>query len=103
MDMDKRKIIEFLNKEWEKVKGEPSKIKEFYTRHRDSIDTLFVISSVPALLSSGLVPEIALMVGGGEMGVWLAKKAYEEKKSYGLGSIWETGEYESRKRLGKIL
>lgn len=83
------------------MKGEPSKVRGFYNRHKDLIDTAFVEASVPALLASGLRPELAVIIGiGGFIGL-MGKKAYEEKKMFG-GSIWEGGMGRKR-RLEEVI
>jgi hypothetical protein len=99
--MDKLKIVRFLNREWEKIKGEPSKAREFYNRHKDLIDTAFVEVSVPSLLVAGLKPELAVVIGMGEFIGLMGKKAYEEKKMLG-GSAWEAG-MSRKRRLEEVI
>lgn len=99
--MDKLKVVRFLNKEYEKVKGEPSKVREFYNRHRDIIDSAFAETSVLALLASGLKPELAVVIGMGEFIGLMGKWAYEEKKELG-GSIWQAG-MKRKERLEEVI
>ena len=99
--MDKLKTIRFLNREYEKVKGEPSKVREFYNKHKDLIDTAFMGLSISALLASGLRPELAVVVGMGEFIGLMGKWAYEEKKQLG-GSIWQAG-MKRKTRLEEVI
>lgn len=95
------KAIRFLNREWEKIRGEPSKVREFYQKHKDLIDTAFVEVSVPSLLMAGLKPELAVIIGVGEFIGLMGKKAFEEKKMFG-GSVWETG-MKRKERLEEVI
>jgi hypothetical protein len=99
--MDKLKVIRFLNREYEKIRGEPSKVREFYQKHKDLIDTAFVEVSVPSLLMAGLKPELAVIIGVGEFIGLMGKKAYEEKKMFG-GSVWEAG-MSKKRRLEEVI
>jgi hypothetical protein len=101
MNMDKLKIVRFLNREYEKVKGEPSKIKGFYNRHYDIIDAVLAEASVPALVASGLRPELAVVIGMGEFIGLMGKWAYQEKKELG-GSIWQAG-MSRKRRLEEVI
>ena len=100
--MDKLKIVRFLNREYEKIKGEPSKVREFYQRHKDLIDTAFVEVSVPSLLVAGLKPELAVVIGMGELIGFFGKKAYEEKKKFG-GTVWQAGMTRKQRELDEVI
>jgi hypothetical protein len=99
--MSKQKIINFLNREWERVKREPSKIKEFYKKHGNLIDTITYEATVGSLLLSGLNLEILFPIQIAGLGVLGGKWARAEKELYG-GSVWQAG-MKRRERLEEVI
>jgi len=96
-----------MREEWEKIKHEPAKIKEFYKKHRDIIDlsaTLAGIGGISTLYSTGTLAESPSMIALAVEGMlWGGKQMYEEKRKYGLKSIWEAGEYGARRKMRDII
>jgi hypothetical protein len=99
--MDRRRIVHYLNEEWEKVRHSPAKIHEFFTKHHGAIEDAVMFSSTAGGLLTGLNPQILIFMGFGELATWSALKAIEEKKKYG-GSFWDAG-MNKKERLGEVI
>jgi hypothetical protein len=99
--MDKRKIIEFLNREFGKIKHEPAKIREFYRKHNDLIDMAVMEGGLSSVFLAGLNPEIVIGAGAVGLGALMTKWSLKEKKLYG-GSFWQAG-MKGKERLEEVI
>jgi hypothetical protein len=97
----KSKVIDFLNKEWEKTKGKTSRIKGFYSKHSDLIDTAVYEGGISSAIVAGLNPDIVFGAGIAGLSALFTKWGFGEKKKYG-GSFWQAG-MKRKERLEDVI